>query len=224
MPRPERFFPLLASAVIATGLLVVPPYPAHAGGLPGLEPEETEIEEEYPEPNISDPYIVDDYPYHPPHSTLIDAVRFGTFAHNKGRDEDGYDINAQILFNVLEPVETDNAALNILLNPKLHLGGSLNLQGDTSFGYAGATWRAPLGFDLFVEADFGLAVHNGERFDATGARASLGCNWSFREAASVGLNIEAWEFLLTVEHLSNASLCDFNDGLTNFGVRVGRRF
>jgi hypothetical protein len=53
----------------------------------------------------------------------------------------------------------------------------------------------------------------------------LGCNVLFHEQASLGFNVtQNWRLIGTVEHSSNAGLCDFNRGLTDFGVRIGYKF
>jgi len=54
---------------------------------------------------------------------------------------------------------------------------------------------------------------------------ALGCHVLFRESASLGFNLtESWRIMGTIEHNSNAGLCDFNRGLTNAGVRLGYKF
>jgi lipid A 3-O-deacylase len=56
-------------------------------------------------------------------------------------------------------------------------------------------------------------------------RVALGCSPLFRESGSIGVRLSAnWSLLATVEHLSNAGLCDQNRGLTNIGARVGYSF
>ena len=35
---------------------------------------------------------------------------------------------------------------------------------------------------------------------------------------------ESWSLMATIEHYSNAGLCEHNRGMTNFGVRLGYRF
>jgi hypothetical protein len=47
----------------------------------------------------------------------------------------------------------------------------------------------------------------------------------FRESASLGYRITSNVSVMgTVEHISNAGLCDQNRGLTNVGLRLGYRF
>ena len=54
---------------------------------------------------------------------------------------------------------------------------------------------------------------------------ALGCHVLFHETATIGFNItENWRVMGTIEHSSNAGLCDFNRGLTNAGVRIGYKF
>jgi hypothetical protein len=35
---------------------------------------------------------------------------------------------------------------------------------------------------------------------------------------------ERWDMLATVDHMSNANLCDGNRGLTDVGIRFGRKW
>jgi hypothetical protein len=124
----------------------------------------------------------------------------------------------------VRPFTSDNPVANLFF-PRLHVGGSLNLSGDTSFAYAGLTWTFDLTSVFFVEGSFGGAIHNGETDPVDDHHNALGCNALFRESGSLGVHMtENWTVMATVEHLSNAGLCSNNRGLTNFGVRVGYTF
>ena len=47
----------------------------------------------------------------------------------------------------------------------------------------------------------------------------------FRESGSVGVMLsERWDMLATMAHMSNANLCDENRGLTDVGIRFGRKW
>ena len=90
----------------------------------------------------------------------------------------------------------------------------------------GFSWTFDITQQFFVEATFGGAVHNGDTdLFARPDHNALGCSPLFRESASAGFRItENWSVMGTVEHLSNAGLCDQNRGLTNFGAKIGYRF
>jgi len=155
--------------------------------------------------------------------SLISEFRFGATAQDPISPESGSaNLTGEILS--VRPIRLTDPGLDWLI-PRFHVGGSLNLSGDTSFGYAGLTWTYDLTPSIFVEGSFGGAVHNGETDPVDDHHNAFGCTALFRESAAVGFRANAnWSIMATVEHLSNAGLCSNNRGLTNFGVRVGYTF
>jgi lipid A 3-O-deacylase len=151
-------------------------------------------------------------------------IRGGAFVHGPGSRESGsLDMNGELLFSKpFQPVDP----LMAFLVPRLHVGGTLNSAGDTSQVYAGFTWTYDVTRAVFVDASVGAAFHNGEtgrlpRLD----RLSLGCSPLIRATGSLGYRLDAnWSIMATVEHISNANTCHGNQGLTNYGVRVGYTF
>jgi len=164
--------------------------------------------------------------YAPPavaHS-LFSEVRGGVFAHGPGSRESGsIDINGELLFS--KPILPTDPLIAFLI-PRLHIGGTVNTAGDTSQVYAGLTWTYDVTREVFVEGSVGGAFHDGEtgrfpRYD----RVSLGCSPLIRATGSVGYRFSTnWSIMATVEHISNANTCHANQGLTNYGVRVGYTF
>jgi lipid A 3-O-deacylase len=151
-------------------------------------------------------------------------LRLGAFAHDPwSPEEGGVDVNGELLFPRW-PVPADPFWTPFV--PRLHVGGTVSTQGKTSTAYAGFSWTVDITDRVFVEASFGGALNNG----ATGVyvpdgRIAMGCNASFRESASIGVRLTPqWSILATVEHYSNAGLCDHNRGLTNVGARIGYAF
>jgi hypothetical protein len=54
---------------------------------------------------------------------------------------------------------------------------------------------------------------------------NLGCRVNFYEVFGIGANLgENVTATLTYEHTSNLGLCGANQGLSNFGVRLGWKF
>jgi hypothetical protein len=157
-------------------------------------------------PMVSDPFV--------------DELRLGVFAHDPWSPEaGGADLNVEALF--AKPWGTDQD----WWLPRPHLGATINFEGKTSVIYGGATWQYDITSWAFVEASFGAGVNNGETGKTDPDMNALGCNVLFRESASLGFNLtESWRVMGTVEHNSNAGLCDNNRGLTNAGVRVGYKF
>lgn len=161
----------------------------------------------------------------PPVPTLgFFEIRLGGSAQDPGGPEKG---SGNLTGEFLTPklFRSDNWLIDFFA-PRFHIGGSANFDGNTSFGYAGLSWTRDLTEQLFIETSFGGAVHNGD----TGAipepgHNALGCSPLFRESASIGWRFTPnWSVMATVEHLSNAGLCDQNRGLTNIGGRIGYRF
>lgn len=156
--------------------------------------------------------------------SLISELRLGVFAHDPWSPEKGgADLNAEILF--AKPFQSVDPVWSLLI-PRPHIGATVNFEGKTSNAYAGFTWSYDITPKIFIEASFGGAVNNGETgFIVPRGRVAMGCNWSFRESASIGYRFAAnWSILATVEHFSNAGLCDQNRGLTNVGARLAYTF
>ncbi|CAH1648444.1 acyloxyacyl hydrolase [Chelatococcus asaccharovorans] len=202
-----RFLPALMIAAIACGAAIPSGF---AADLP--ERQQAEVAPVAPPP----PTILK--------PRFLSEVRFGLSAQDPWSPEAGsVNITGEVLTGKL--FQADNATLDLFV-PRFHVGGSANTAGATSFAYAGFTWTVPITAQLFVEASFGGAVHNGKTGDDVGPnRAALGCSPLFRESASVGWRFdEHWSLLATIEHLSNGGLCEQNRGLTNVGARVAYSF
>jgi hypothetical protein len=150
-------------------------------------------------------------------------IRGGVFAHDPFSPEKGSaDINAEFLARL--PFDASGAWSFLI--PRVHVGAMLNTAGRTSHAYAGFSWTYDVTRQIFVEASFGGAIHNGYTGDVPRYHHnSLGCSPLFRESASLGYRLtENWSVMATIEHLSNAGLCKQNRGLTNVGARIGYRF
>lgn len=166
-------------------------------------------------------------PVIPGRQNFFSEVRLGGFAHDPDSKESGsVDFNGEILF--AKPFTAADLFTSYFI-PRPHIGTTLNFNGRTSMVYAGLTWSYDITPWLFVEGSFGGAVHNGNTSSNAALVApnesALGCSPLFRESASVGVRFSAnWSLMATVEHASNAGLCTFNRGLTNFGARVGYTF
>jgi lipid A 3-O-deacylase len=163
----------------------------------------------------------------------LSEIRGGLFAHSA--DEPGavfgvldvsrvQDVNVELLFDV--PSMSEWLAWGQL---RPHLGATVNFAGLESMVYGGLSWTLPIADSpVFLEASFGGAVHNGSIGPygaATYPARDLGCAFSFREAVSLGVMInDNASIMATVEHASNANLCQSNRGLTNMGIRLGYKF
>jgi len=159
-----------------------------------------------PAPMVSDPFI--------------DELRIGGFAHDPSSPESGsVDLNLEVLF--AKPWGTEAE----WWLPRPAIGATINFDGRTSIGYIDARWQYNVTDWAFVEVGFGGSVNNGETDNTDPDMNALGCQVLFHEQATVGFNVtENWRIMGTIEHSSNAGLCDFNRGLTNAGVRMGYKF
>jgi cob(I)alamin adenosyltransferase len=155
----------------------------------------------------------------------IDEVRAGLF--KQAIDDAPHEGTAALNLEVLGgrfPGGYENSILNFLLTPRPHLGTTIAF-GKTDEFYWGVTWDAKLFERTFFEASFGGAAHDGPI--NTFGEASYGCVVNFRESASLGYALTPqWRLLATLDHMSNAGLCNPNPnrGLTNAGVRLGYRW
>jgi lipid A 3-O-deacylase len=149
-----------------------------------------------------------------------DEFRIGVMhaVDGPGEDEGGSpDINLEILLGRFGS-SYHNVLWNHFLRPRIHFGGSISTDSGTSLAYAGLTWDVFLTRRLFLEGSFGGALHDGPDNE-------FGCSVNFRESGSVGITLAAsWDIMATVDHMSNAGLCDENRGLTTIGIRLGRKF
>jgi lipid A 3-O-deacylase len=166
--------------------------------------------------DVKRPWSMNDNPF-------INELRFGVFDHDRWSNESGsVDLNFEVLF--AKPFRSQDPLWDLFI-PRPHLGGMLNTDGKTSHIYAGATWGFDIYGPIFAEASFGAGAHNGDHGNVRADRNALGCSVLFRESASLGWKINAnWRAMATIEHLSNAGLCDQNRGLTNIGARIGYAF
>jgi hypothetical protein len=153
-------------------------------------------------------------------------ARFGLFDHGLGSPErNTLDVSGEI---VLAKPALSSAFWTTLL-PRPHFGGSFNTAGKTSFAYAGALWTFPVIERAFVEGYLDAAVHDGV-LDGDATRSAMGCRLLFHAGASLGYRFDPrWSIMATYEHLSNGHQaigndCSRNQGLNNYGLRVGYSF
>jgi lipid A 3-O-deacylase len=158
-----------------------------------------------------------------PRPGLLSEFRLGFSGQDPWGPESGSgNLTSEILF--AKPFTAADLFTSYFI-PRPHIGGSVNFGGDTSFAYAGLTWTIDITPQVFIEGSFGGAIHNGKTGFVPDGRVALGCSPLFRESGSIGVRLSAnWSLIATVEHLSNAGLCDQNRGLTNIGARVGYSF
>lgn len=97
-----------------------------------------------------------------PASAQVAEIKLGTNIHdinwtgqgNGEAKERSLAVNGEIVFK--EP-----AFLKWAFSPKPYLGGTLNLDGETSYGGAGLLWRNRVSEKLYIDTSFGLVAHTG---------------------------------------------------------------
>ena len=174
----------------------------------------------------------------------VAEVRAGVTAHDlgwtiinaDGDEEKSVAFNAEIIFEEPE-------FLKWALSPQPYIGGTLNLEGNTSYGGAGLLWRQNLGKTFYGDFAFGLVIHDGildiddidakagddddKFFDLLFNRNRYGSRVLFRQQLTVGLNLsEEWAVEGFVEHISHGGLLSNgpNEGSDAAGFRVNRKF
>ncbi len=153
---------------------------------------------------------------------MISEVRLGALLHDQGlfssHKEAGIDINLEVLF-------TPPDLLDAIGSPRPHLGFSGHTLDETHQAYLGLTWEWTFLRRAFFDVGFGGAVHTGETTSGILGRKDLGCSVLFRGALDLGYRFAGRHaVMVSMSHLSNAKLCDNNEGLENFGIRYGYAF
>ena len=105
------------------------------------------------------------------------------------------------------------------------VGANINTAGDTSAFYLGMTWDWDVWGPVFITLDLGFAVHNGETTTLELGKKELGSRALFREALELGYRfLDRHAVSVRLDHMSNASLTEQNEGLDTFGVVYGYSF
>lgn len=173
----------------------------------------------------------------------VSEVRAGVAIHDlgwsivnaDGDEEKSVAFNAEIIFEEPE-------FLKWALSPQPYIGGTLNVEGETSYGGAGLLWRQNLGEKFYGDFALGVVVHNG-RLDFDDARSqstnvselieilentnAYGSRVLFRPQLTLGVNVsEEWAVEGFVEHISHAGLLSDgpNEGSDAAGLRINRKF
>jgi lipid A 3-O-deacylase len=162
---------------------------------------------------------------------IVDEVKGGVLAHDIGflghHVEGGADIVGEVLFKSPD-------FLSIIGSPRPTIGGSVNTDGRTDYGYfdmtwTGTVWRPGLrdGDGVYVGGFLGGAVHDGK---ITGpseqdGNKNLGTRALYHLGLMVGYHINpVYSVEIYFSHLSNADASSHNPGLNNLGLRAGFKF
>jgi hypothetical protein len=167
-----------------------------------------------------------------PLAGVIDELRFGLHAHDVDYAGLPFRVGEWHL-NQIEDISFDVLFTSPDLDvfrwvgaPRPELGVTLNLDGQESLAHLGLTWQLPI-FDtpIYLEGTLGAAAHTGYNYNAPPGFKNFGCTVNFYQRYGIGARLgENATATLTYEHSSNNNACDANDGLSNFGLRMGWKF
>jgi hypothetical protein len=151
------------------------------------------------------------------------AVVIGGGGHDVGvfgnRKVSGKNVNMELRFTPFGGWLWD-----FLQSPEPHIGGHYNTDGNTNQVYIGGTWMFDLGWGLFAGGSLGFSLHDGETDTELLDRKELGLPVLFRESAEFGFRVDEHHGIsLHLDHISNASINENNEGLDTFGLRYTYR-
>ena len=155
---------------------------------------------------------------------FLSEIKVGALVHDQGpfsrNKESGVDTNLELLF-------ASPKFLDVIWSLRPHIGANINSSGDTSQIYLGLRYEWGFWGGAFAGFSFGGAVHDGETDQNSGKddKMELGCKVLFRGSIEAGYRFAGHHSLsLFLDHISNAKLCDTNEGLENVGIRYGYMF
>lgn len=162
-----------------------------------------------------------------PTFSFLQEVRVGAYAHNWIHNENApVDLSVEALSSPLTfPGNFTNPWVSWFFVPRMNLGAMINIEGKTSYGFGGFTWRIPVYGPLYFEGELGGAINNAVRTQ-TPDRVDMGCVATFRESGGFGVQLtQNVDLLLNIEHISHATFCSkTNPGITDVGFRIGYKF
>lgn len=158
----------------------------------------------------------------------VSEIRVGAHQHDieifglggkKGKETSAA-LNAEIIFEEPE-------FLKWALSPQPYIGGSINLEGKTSYGGAGLMWRQTFGDKLYFDFGFGLVAHDGTKevelpsyFQDAAIVAALNGTVSITDAQLARIRAENIPYLEQLNsEIEFGSSILFREAFT-FGLRV----
>ena len=159
-------------------------------------------------------------------------VRLGVAKHDISDRESGFDIQFEYVFGRMPEYSGRRWGI------RPYLVGVTNTDGYIDFGGAGLQPEIAFRENWFAEFQLGVVGHNGrtelppanmpvERQRILDTERTYGCDALFHLAPAIGRKVsENMSVAFYWEHLSHGQvLCSGkNEGLDNFGVRVGYQF
>ena len=156
----------------------------------------------------------------------LKEVRAGVTGSIQARStfEPGFFPTVALYFDPLDQADATTWQETIL-RPRVHAGVSVNTAGEASQVFAGLNWTVNLTDRLYIDLGFGGSLHNGDNGDDGTNGPKLGCTLMFREYAAAGFRLtDKLDLVASIDHASNADLCDPNDGISHAGLALAYRF
>ena len=167
-----------------------------------------------------------------PFANVVDELRIGIQAHDVDYAALPFRVNEwnvsrieDLSFDVLF-TSPDVDVFRWTGSPRPEVGATVNFAGKDSIAHLGLTWQLPV-FEtpFYLEGSLGGAINNGYLTGAPDDRKDFGCRVNFYQRYGVGAHLsENVTATITYEHTSNNDWCQANEGLSNFGLRVGWKF
>ncbi|MBA3042099.1 MAG: acyloxyacyl hydrolase [Alphaproteobacteria bacterium] len=156
----------------------------------------------------------------------IKEVRAGVTGSIQARStfEPGFFPTVALYF---DPLDRANAVTwkDTLLRPRVNVGASVSTAGEASQIFVGLAWTVDVTDRFYIELGFGGAAHNGDNKDDGTNGPKLGCTLMFRESAAAGFRLtDKLDLVASIDHSSNADLCDPNDGISHAGLSLAYKF
>ena len=154
----------------------------------------------------------------------ISELRLGIAHHDTGvfgrNKEGGFDITLGMRFL---PLRGD--IWEFMQNPRPFIGANINTAGETSALNFGLNWDWDVWRRTYFSWAMGGAAHTGKLSTSVLDRKELGSRVLFYLAAELGYRLSPRTSLaLRLDHMSNASLADNNEGLDSVGMVYGYHF
>jgi lipid A 3-O-deacylase len=154
----------------------------------------------------------------------IDEIKVGALYHDMpalwsgfSRERRAVDVNAELLFRPLA------YTFGGRLRPTL--GGTVNVNGETSKAYADLRWEIEAPSGVFFGLGMGAAIHNGELDLIDNGRKALGARVLFHPSAELGYRFDgANSVSLFADHVSNGYSRRYNEAIDTLGLRFGHKF
>jgi lipid A 3-O-deacylase len=108
--------------------------------------------------------------------------------------------------------------------PRIHVGGVADLNGGTSYGFAGLLFTLNVTDRIFLEPFVGVAVSDGSAL-GDARHNPIGCTTLIHSGGNVGYRFDShWSVMATLDHISNGNICSRNVGVNNYGGKIGYSF